>query len=258
MSQNVFGQQAAAVAEAALRVRYNGSFAYASFTAASTSGTLVVSLGVSDTSLAAAVSAMETVFTSSANTDRVNHIKDLIRWWKTTTSGAEVKSGDFECEVLHALGNSVVDAPHHATVDLFEDDAGTTNNLRGEWREVLLWDNDATGVYGVHLRLPHPKTSKNGVTIDSIVGDLTGTDLAALDNGMIRIIYDDDGNALWSSGAQTTNGLANYNIIAGARGGPVSFNKPVVIYDRAAVAGDAADVDATSMVVRYDVVRLPM
>lgn len=258
MPELILNQTAFAIAEGAIRVKYNGQRAFACVIVDQDGGTNsspLIKLGVSDTTLAAAVTAAETVFTSTANTDRLDHIVAAIRWWKTTTSGARVETGDFECEILHAVGNALIDTPYHASAPKFEDDDGsTTNYADGSWHDTMLWDNDSAGVYGVHLRLPHPSLSKGHIAIDSIVGDLTETDGTIVNaGGMIRIIYDNDGNTLWSSGAQTTLGLANFNIIAGARSGVRRWNAPVIIYDRAYTAGDYANCGATTAVAMWGI-----
>lgn len=257
MPELIINPTAMAVAEAAIRVKYNGVFAYAAVVVDQDGGTdssPLIKLGVSDTSLAAAVTAAETVFTSTAGTDVMNDIVNAIRWWRTTTSGARVESGDFECEIKNALGNSTVDTPYHASAAKFADDNGSTTNFAdGSWHDTMLWDNDSAGVYGVHLRVPGPELSKGGVVIDSIIGDLTKAAGTALDSGMRRYLYDDDGNVLWDSGAQTTLGNANFNILAGDRAAPRDWNMPVIVFDRAADSADAADCDATTAVVNWGV-----
>jgi len=258
--EKFFHRAAMALAEGAIRVKYNGQYAYACVVVDQDGGTdssPLIGLGVSDTSLAAAVTAVETVFTSTANTDLMNDIVNSIRWWKTTTSGARVETGDFECEIKNALGNSTVDTPYHASAAKFADDDGTTTNFAdGSWHDTMLWDNDSAGVYGCHLRLPAPELSKGGVVLDAIIGDLTESDGTKVEsNGMRRYIYDDDGNVLWDSGAQTTLGNANYNILAGDRAEAVTFAQPIIIFDRAADSGDAANCDGTTAVARYDIIR---
>ena len=253
--ENYWKSQALALGEGALRVKYNGKFKYASVTVAETGGTdasPLISLGVSDTTLAAAVSAMETVFTSTANTDTIDDIQKSIHWWQTSTAGAIVKSGDWSCEVLHAIANSTTDTPYHASAAKFAADAGTTTNFAdGNWHDTLLWDNDAAGVYQVSRRVAHPGISKGGVVLAYITGGLAKSDgTTALTSGMQRRIYDDDGNVLYDSGA-----VAAITSTLDWRTAPVAYAFPVIVRDKAYSSGDYADVDAVTTTLLWDFVR---
>lgn len=247
----LFHSTAMALAEGAIRVRYvSRQFEFASFTAASSSGELTLSLGVSNTDLAAAVTAKEDIYVSSGTSDRMDDIVATIRNWRTTTSGAEVRTGDFDCELLHCIG---AESPDHATVDKFEDDAGTTNSLTNAWREVLLWDNDAaTGVGKVTLRLPHPAASKGGVALGAVSGALStaGTEMA--NNGYIKLYHDDSTTPFYTSAITTA--IGDWDNIIDNRILPVNYGEPVIVRAET-IASQEAEATAIATSVTYDVLR---
>jgi len=245
----VYKSTALALGEGAIRVKYNGPFDFASCVIDATGGTNsspLISLGVSDTNLAAAAAALETVFTSTDGNDDMADIVASINWWRSSTSGAIVRTGDFACEILHALN---VDTPYHVSAAKFASDAGTTTNLAdGNWHDILLWDNDAAGVYQVSRRIPLPKSSKGGVKIARINGGLAKSDgTSALTSGMARRIYEDDGTVLYSSGT-----VAAITSDLDWRLAPISFKNPVIVRDYAYSSGDYSDVDTVTTTILWD------
>lgn len=255
MSLGVFQSKAMALGESAIRVKYNGAYDFACVIVDQDGGTgssPLIKLGVSDTDLAAAVTAAETVYTSTGDTNLMNDMVNAIRWWKTTTSGAVVESKDFDCEITNALGNSTIDTPYHATVEKFVDDDGSTTNFAdGDWHGTVLWVNVADSVGTVSLRLPPAGTSKGQVTIASKTGEATVAAETVLTQGITARIYNDDGDVLWTSGKAMA--LAGVNLDWNER--PVTFNSPVIIRDTATDAS-TDDVAATDAVVVWDVARI--
>lgn len=256
--QNIWNQTAMAIASGAIRLRYVGRlFDFASIVVAETGGTdasPTISLGVSNTSLADAVTNDELVFTSTDGSDLMNDIINTIRWWKTTTADRGVESGDFECVAKDCLGNSTTDTPYHATAAKFAGDNGTDHNYGdGDWHDTMHWDSDADSTGHVTLRLPEPRTSKGGVVIAHIYGEATVAAGTVLSSGLTRFLYDDDGNQLYSSGAQTVIGNVNVDW----RTAPHAYNGPIIIRDQATTPGDN-DCDATTAVAIWDIARNPL
>ena len=250
MMDKTFQSDAMALAEGAIEVKYNGQFVHACVIIDQNGGTdssPLIQLGVSDATLADAVSNAETAYTSTSGSDLINEIVGAIHWWESTTSGRRVYSGDWSCNLKHALGNSTIDTPYHASVVKFADDTGSTINFAdGDWHDTLLWDNDASSVGHVSLRIAPPQISKGPVTIAAKVGEATVTAGTVLSSGLTFRIYNDNGDVLYTSGAQTV--LGNVDLDWQVR--PRTYGTPVIFRDTATTPGDG-DVDATTATVTW-------
>jgi len=230
--------KAAALAEGAIRVRYTGKYKYASLTlVVSTPAAPVLSLGVSDTSLAAAVSAKQTVITGDAT---LNHrdVIGSINNWIDTTAAREVLEGDFHAELYNSLYNDVFGG----TSSPYAAEAGTTYNLKNTWVDSLIIDNDVSGTTSVMI--PPPGTSKGFAVIKSIKGH-PGTSATPT---VTRSIYDMDGNQLDTSGAIATATDALLLAALPVYDEPVVFDGPVIVRDTCATE---AHNDATTMKIQW-------
>jgi len=232
--------KSAALAAGAIRIRYKGKYAYGSSTlVVSSAAAPVLSLGVSDTSLAAAVSAMQTVITGDATFNHRDVIASINNWIDTTAARA-VLQGDFEAELYNSLNTDIfggASSPYAA-------DAGTANNLKTTWRDILIIDDDATGFGYTSLMIAPPALTRAAVAIKEITGHpgTSGTPTVT------RTIYDIDGNVLASSGAIGTATDAKLAAALPAFSEPVVFDGPVVVRDTCATESNN---DATTMRVMY-------
>lgn len=229
--------KAAALAEGAIRVRYHGKYAYAILElTVSTPAAPVLSLGVSDTSLAAAVSAMQTVITGNAT---LNHrdVVAKVNNWIDTTAAREVLEGDFRAELYNSLYTDIfggTSSPYAA--------AAGTLQLKNTWQDALIIDNDVAGTTSVMI--PPPGTSKGYAVIKSIKGHpgTSGTPTVT------RTIYDMDGNALDSSGAIATATDALLLAALPVYDEPICFDGPVIVRDTCA---NVAHNTATTMKIQW-------
>jgi len=232
--------QAAALAENAIEIRYKGKYDYAACFIDDDGGanaSPLISLGVSNTDLAAAVTAMQTVVTGSATMD-IHEVIATINNFYDTTAARKVLAGEWEARQFNSLLNDTVYA---ASTALFEDDDGTTNNYKKGWYGILTWDNNATGVGMVTLRVPQEAEFNSLIAISEISG-LTG---ATGTPTITRAIYNKEGTSLWTNGgvASATAALLKQTFPE-----PVKFGSPVYVRDTAA---NVAHLTATTMFVVY-------
>lgn len=228
--------KSATLAAGAIRVCYHGKYAYAAAVlVVSTPAAPVLSLGVSDTSLAAAVSAAQTVITGNGT---LNHrdVVASINNWIDTTAAREVLEGDFTAELYNSLYTDIFGG----TASPYAAAAGALQ-LKNTWQNVLVIDDDAEGFGYTSLMIPPPSMSKGPICIKEVAGHpgTSGTPTVT------RTIYDMDGNVLWSSGAIAT---ATSTLLLKTFAEPVVFDGPVVVRDTCATA---AHNDATTMMVTY-------
>lgn len=232
----LFHLKAAALGEGCIRVRYHGKYAYASLVLSGTT-THILSLGVSDTSLAAAAAALQTVITDNA-TLTIRDVVAAINAWNDTTAARAVLQGDFEAEILNAIESDVFGG----TTSMYVAEAGTTTNLKNAWMNNLIIDNDVSGT--TSLRVPHPSISKASCIIKSIKGHAgtSGTPTVT------RTIYDSAGNILDSSGAIDAATDALLIAALPVYDEPIVFDGPVVVRDTCGTVGHNT---ATTMKVQY-------
>lgn len=230
----------AALAEEAIEIKYIGKYDYAACVIDQDGGadeSPLITLGVSDTSLAAAVTAAQTVVTGSATMD-IQEVIAKIGIWYDTTAARKVLEGDFKCQQFNSLLN---DSVYDASNPKFEDDAGTTNNLKLGWYGALTWDNNVDSTGFVTLRVPQEGEFNGAIAIKEISGCLgtSGTPTVT------RTIYDKEGTSQWSLGAVATATAAT---LLKTFAEPVKFGSSVYVRDTAATA---AHVTATTLSVMY-------
>lgn len=232
--------ETAALAEDAIEIKYIGKYDYAACFIDDNGGadaSPLISLGVSDTDLAAAVTAMQTVVTGSATMD-IQEVIATIGLWNDSTAARKVLQGDWKCRQFNSLLNDTVYA---ASTALFEDDDGTTNNYKDGWKGALTWDNNATGVGFVTLRVPQECEFNGAIAIKEISGHL-GTSATPT---VTRTIYNKAGTAQWSLGSVAS---ATSALLLKTFAEPVKFGSPVYVRDTAA---NVAHATATTMSVMY-------
>jgi len=222
-----------ALAEAALRVRYAGPFKFAAVYIDANGGgdeSPLVQLGVSDVSLADAVTNKVTALSCVAATT-VQSIMIAIREFRDETLATYVLPGDWRCEVANAL---LSEAAGDASTAKFSDDAGTTNNYAAGEYGCLNWNNAAvyaTSKYGIRVRVPAAQTSKAGIALQSIGGVPAGQGA----NAVTREILADDGTVLWAVTGSATSTAAE--LAFGDNDAiPIGYPYPVIIRDRCAAA----------------------
>lgn len=238
-----------ALAESAIEVLYRGKKKFATIVIDADGGadySPLISLGVSDTSLAQAVTNKVTAFTGASTST----IKDLIVAIQNASGGTigadtEINVGDFDCRIKNALPT---DAAYSASAAQFVDAAGTTTNLssyKGGWFQTLVWDNDAASTGHVTLRIPTPAEGQGPVAIRLIQGVTTQSDgTTAITSGLTRTIYNADGTTFWTiTDATPTSAEMKFDLSE-----PIVFDGPVIIRDTGATA---SEVDATSTIVAW-------
>ena len=232
--------KSAALAAPCIRVRYTGKYAYASLVLVKTAAAPILSLGVSDTSLATAAAALQTVITGDL-TLNLRDVVQTINNWIDTTAARAVLQGDFKAELYNALYSDIFG---NATAAQFETAAGTVQ-LKNVWADALIKDDNANGSSHTSLMLAPPTMSRNMVAIKEITGH-PGTSTTPT---VVRSIYDMDGNLLASSGSI---GSATDALLAAAL---PAFAEPVILCDGPVIVRDTIGTyshnTATTMRVMY-------
>ena len=237
---------AASLGEAAIRVKYDGPYAYASlYLDVSTPAAPILSLGVSDTSLADATSNMETVITGNG----VLTLQDVIaavEMWNTTTASHVVQEREFECEIYNAIYTDVFGNSGTAN---YVTAAGVLN-LKGAFVGCLIMVNAISGT--ITVRVPPPAVSKNAITIKDISGHPGNSGTPTV----TRQILGNDGTVYYTSGAiaNATDALLKPNGVATPLFfEPILFQSgPVVVRDTCATPAHA---NATTMYVMWGLPR---
>ena len=233
---------AAKIGEAAIRVKYDGPYAFASLVLnVSTPAAPILQLGVSDTSLADATSNAETVITGDA-TLTLQDVVAAVEMWNTSTASHVVQEREFECEIYNAIYTDVFG--HSASANYVT--AAGVLNLKGAFVDCLIMVNTIAGT--ITVRVPPPSLSKNVITIKDISGHpgTSGTPTVT------RQILGNDGTVYYTSGAiaTATDALLKPNGVAA----PLFFEPilfaggPVVVRDTCATPAHA---DATTMFVMW-------
>ena len=228
----------AAQAAPCIRIRYTGKYAYgAAVLDVGTVGTPFLRLGVSDTSLADAVTNVATVITANA-TLNLRDVIASVKNWSATTASHVVREGEMEAEIWNGLYSD----EFGGTVNQYAAAAGTLQ-LKNTWQPALLIDDNVAG--HTSLLLPLPALSKGQVVISNIEG-VPGTSGTPT---VTRTIYSLDGTALWTTGAIATATSALLNPNRPTFTEPTIFgNGPVVVRDTCA---NVAHNTATTMAVSW-------
>lgn len=217
--------------EYALRVGYAGKFKFAAIVIDADGGadeSPLISAGVSDVSLADAVTNKVTVISAVATTT-IKEILYAIRNHRDYTVATWVDIGDFTCEVSDAI---MSEAAGNATADQWNDDAGTTLNYRNGPYECLQWKNaaayDGTN-FGIRKRVPAGTVSKGAVAIVAISGAPVQ---AGGCSAVTREILDDDGNVLFTVTGSDPSTAAELAYRDPTSVNSVSFGSSVIVRDR--------------------------
>lgn len=225
-----------------IRVRYSGRYDHAALVLdVSSAAAPILKLGVSNTSLADAVTNAATVITG----DGTLTLRDVIASignWSATTASHDVLEREFDAELWNGLYNDVFGG----SVNQYAAAAGSLQ-LKGTWQPALLIDDDVAG--HTSLMLPPPAVSKDVCVISNIEG-VPGTSGTPT---VTRTIYDKDGNALWTTGAiaSATSALLNPNRPTFTE--PCIFsNGPVIVRDTCATV---AHNTGTNVVVTWGIPR---
>jgi hypothetical protein len=210
---------AAAIGEAAIRVKYDGPYAYAALVLVPGTTAPALSLGVSDTSQADAVSNAEAVITGDG-TLTLQDVVAAIEMWNTTTASHVVQEREFECDIFNAIYTDVFGGSSAAYVA-----AAGVLNLKNTFVGCLIIVNGNTGT--ITIRVPPPALSKNTITIKDISGHAgtSGTPTVT------RQILGNDGTVYYSSGAiaNATDALMKPSVVAPLFFEPLQFAGGVVV-----------------------------
>jgi len=225
-----------------IRVRYNGRYDFASLVLnVGTAATPFIQLGVSNTSLADAVTNDETVITSDGTLNLRDVVASILNW-SASTASHDVLEGEFEAELWNGLYTDVFGG----SVNQYAAAAGSLN-LKNTWQPALLIDDNVAG--HTSLLLPPPSVSKDVCVISNIEG-VPGTSGTPT---VTRTIYNKDGTALWTTGAIGTATSALLNPSRPTFTEPVIFgNGPVVIRDTCA---NVTHNTSTNVVVTWGIPR---
>jgi len=242
-----------ALGESAIEVMYKGNKGFATIVIDANGGagaSPLVSLGVSDTDVATAVTNVVVAFTGLTTSTLDDLVVAISNTYGGTVDGDDdIKMNDFQCRIKDGIRS---DSIYHATVAEFADEAGTAQNLKGysdstnksNWFSTLVRDNDAEGVYSIYKRIPEPSMSKGAIALRQIGGVSTKTGGTALDSGLKRTIYSDAGDVLWtlSVAAPTAANMA-FDL-----DDPIVFDGagPIIVKDECLASGEYADLDATT------------
>jgi hypothetical protein len=225
-----------------IRVRYTGRYDYASLVLnVGTAATPYIQLGVSNTSLADAVTNDEMVITSDGTLTLRDVIASICNW-NTTTASHDVLEREFDAELWNGLYTDVFGG----AVNQYAAAAGSLN-LKTGWQSALLIDDNVSG--HTSLMVPTPSISKDICAISNIEGypGSSGTPTVT------RTIYDKDGNALWTTGAIATATSALLNPNRPTFTEPCLFgNGPGIVRD---TCSDVAHNTATTTVVTWGIPR---
>jgi len=232
--------KSAALAAPCIRVRYTGKYAYATLTLVETAATPILSLGVSDTDLAAATTATQTVITGDL-TLNLRDVVHSINNWLDTTAARAVLQGDFQAELYNALYSDIFG---NATAAQFAAAAGSIQ-LKNVWGDALIKDDDAEDSAHTSLMIAPPSMSHGMVVIKEITGHAGASGTPTV----TRAIYDMDGNSLVSTAAIAT---ATDALMATAL---PAFAEPVILCDGPVIVRDTVETyghnTATTMRVMY-------
>lgn len=218
----------AAIAEPCIQLTYKGPYAYAAAVLVVSSPTApVLSVGVSDTSLADAVSNAAAVITGDG-TLTLRDVVASLKLHQATTASHVVRECEFEAVLWNAIYSDVFggsSSPYAAAAGVI--------NLKNTPTGILIIDNDVAGT--TSLRIPVPSVSNGPVAISNVAGHpgTSGTPTVT------REIYDLDGNVLAtldSAVASATDALLNPNRPTFVN--PVILHSgPVVVRDTCGTAG---------------------
>ncbi len=221
-----------------VRARYTGKYTYAALVLdVGTPAAPVLKLGVSNTSLADAVSNVATIITGDG-TLTIRDVVASVRNHSATTASHDVLENEFDCEINNAIYTDVFGG----SVNQYAAAAGSLN-LKDQWQDALLIDDDVAGT--TTLRLPPCGVSNGAACIKNIAGHPGESTTPTV----TRSIYDIDGNLKWSTGAiaTATDLLLNPNTPTFVE--PIVFSlKPVVVRDTCA---NVAHNTATTLAVTW-------
>jgi len=233
--------KSAALAAPCIRMRYTGKYAYATWVLVETAATPVLSLGVSDTSLAAAATAAQTVITGDL-TFTLRDVVQSINNWIDTTAARAVLQGDFQAGLYNALYSDVFG---NGTAAQFAAATGTVQ-LKNTWAGAIIKDDAANGSSHTSLMIAPPSMSPGGMVA---IKEVTGHPGTSGTPTVTRAIYDMDGNSLVSTAAI---GSATDALLAVAL---PAFAEPVILCDGPVIVRDTVETyghnDATTMRVMY-------
>jgi len=244
---------AMALAEAAIQVKYRGNKAFAIVEVDGDGGagsSPLISLGVSDTSLAQAVTNMVTVFTGAAS-GASSEMRDVVANINGGSGGTidgddDIKIGDFMCRLKNSIES---DSIYHAAIAMFEDEAGT-NNVREGWTDSLTWDNDVDSVAAVRLKIPQPDVSEASVGIETIKGVTCQSTNATIVAGIKRELLDQEGTVLWTA-SEATLEFGDTEIDKDF-GFLIAFdNGPLMVKDSLLTASNSSELTKTAGVVTW-------
>jgi len=237
---------ASSMAQAApcIRVRYTGKYDFAALVLDVGTATVpFVRIGVSNTSLADAVTNVATVITADATLNLRDVVASLCNW-SATTASHDILQGEIHAELWNGLYTDVLGG----SVNQYAAAVGSLN-LKNTWQPGLLIDDNVSG--HTSLLLPLPTISKDVCVIKNIEG-YPGT---ATTPTVTRTIYNKDGDSLWTTGAiaSATSALLNPNRPTFVE--PVQLcNGPIIVRD---TCSDVAHNTATTVIITWGTPKAP-